>query len=63
MEGRARTEQEKRVIIQRLLVAWISLPELRLGQLIDNSISTDKDLFFLEDKELIELVEKTVKFR
>jgi len=61
MKGRARSVQEKKEIIQRLLSAWVSLPDLRLGQLIDISEPADKDLFYIEDDELISLIEKRVR--
>lgn len=57
---RAYTPEQKKEIINRLLVVWISLPDLRLGQLIANANLTkneDKDIFYIEDFELIEKME------
>jgi len=57
--NRAFSDSEKELIINKLLFAWKALPNLRLGQLLSNSI--DKDLFYIEDFILIEKVENLVK--
>jgi hypothetical protein len=62
MEQRAKTPEQKREIIDRLYDAWVSKPELRLGQLIVNQMACPRDdltrqLFYLEDKDLIEVIE------
>ena len=57
MAGRAKTDQEKREIIERLYRAWCASPHLRLGQLISNALvsvptPTAPDLFYREDDVL-----------
>lgn len=63
MKGRAETSEEKRVVIERLLAAWLKQPAQRLGQLIENATgaAADRkvvDLFYIEDQSLVECVEK-----
>lgn len=48
---RAITEAQKKAIIDVVYEIWISNPELRLGQLIANSIN-ERSLFHVEDGEL-----------
>ncbi len=54
---RANTAKQKRKIVEKLLDAWISKSELRFGQFICCAVH-DKDLFNIEDYDLVELVEK-----
>jgi hypothetical protein len=61
IKGRAETPAEKKAIIQRLLSVWISQPNLRLGQLLIASIPLDRDLFYMEDDELIIHIEKMIR--
>jgi hypothetical protein len=65
MMKRATTPEQKHEIIERLLNVWLSVPELRLGQLIDNGIpfraDGESDIFYIEDYELIECVEDLYK--
>jgi len=58
MKGRAESTEDKKAIISRLYIAWLKKPQLRLGQLLEVSIPSDRDLFYVEDYELINLVEK-----
>ena len=51
---RATTDEEKRVVLERLYVLWCAHPELRLGQLLANVSS---DLYYTEDFPLIEMLE------
>lgn len=60
MKNRAITDQQKRVIIERLYAVWIKNPELRLGQLIWNGMK-EHDLFFEEDVYFVELLEEFYK--
>ncbi len=53
---RATTDEEKRVVLERLSTLWHAHPELRLGQLIGN-VSSD-DLYYKEDFPLIETLEQ-----
>ena len=58
IKGRAHTDSEKAIVLQKILDMWKSMPELRLGQLIDNSIFfCNKELFYLEDDALVESME------
>ena len=48
------------IILKRLEKLWLKDPDLRLGQLILNKFSFPKDapLYYIEDDELIEELEK-----
>ena len=42
-----------------LVKQWERVPELRFGQLMSNLIGySKKDIFFLEEKDFLELIEK-----
>lgn len=49
----------------RLKVVVMSTPHLRFGQLVDNALTEQgrslSDLFYLTDKELIEILEEYVE--
>lgn len=52
--GRAKTEEQKREVIERLYNAWIENPDLRLGQLIcNNTYRLHQELFYIEDDEIV----------
>jgi len=53
MRGRAKTPEHKRAVIERLYAAWIALPDLRLGQLIECACDKRPDLFYVEDEDLV----------
>lgn len=61
LPGRALTPEQKRAIIERVLAAWEASPQLRLGQLIVNTLGRNPahpvSLFFVEDEALAELME------
>ena len=57
LAGRASTPEQKREITDRLLAAWLKVPELRLGQLIYCACPSER-LFNLEDYPLIERIEE-----
>lgn len=61
IKGRANTPEEKKFIIDKLYYAWLSIPELRLGQLLENAkpLHLD-DMFYIEDEILIQNVENLV---
>lgn len=44
-------------ILDRLKILWKKHPDLRLGQLILNVLQ-DPALYYVEDEELVELLEK-----
>ena len=57
---RARTDREKREIIERIYHVWTESPSLRLGQLISDSLATagkDPDIFYIEDGDLAKEIE------
>jgi hypothetical protein len=49
--------EPNRIIIERLRLLWIKHPDLRLGQLIENMVPRDQRLYFIEDVDLIEMME------
>lgn len=55
-KGRAFTPEEKKQILNRILAVWVSVPDMRLGQLIVCSQYT-VDTFYVEDQKLVENVE------
>jgi len=52
---RATTDEEKRVVLERLYALWHAHPEVRLGQLLGNVSS---DLYYQEDFPLVETLEQ-----
>lgn len=60
--NRSNSPEEKRQSINSLLEAWQSIPSQRLGQLLSNVVALHhKDLFYIEDKDLIEMVESFIR--
>ena len=73
MEGRAETDAQKYQIIKRVFHSWKKKPSLRLGQLISNSLTlhllkgqkptspeeVEKLLFFVEDEQLVGILEES----
>jgi hypothetical protein len=55
---RALTVTQKRAIVDAVLKQWLRMPELRLGQLIDNALAGD--LFYAEDSEIAPALERFV---
>lgn len=53
--GRAKTPEDKKQVIARLLDVWLNVPDLRLGQLIGNAMG---DLYWAEDEFLIRELEQ-----
>ncbi len=53
--------EQKVEACNRLLIAWLKCSELRLGQLLDNSLNFAgrryPDLFFVEDFDLVKAAE------
>lgn len=45
-------------VIGALRQAWFQYPDLRLGQLLMNVTPNGKDLFYLEDEEIVELLKE-----
>lgn len=64
LNDRAITTEQKQLIIEQLYKIWLTIPELRLGQLIFNATHNNQyhaDLFYIEDFELIKIIEKFAK--
>lgn len=55
-----RNPKRIRPLCDRLAEAWEKLPDLRLGQLIVDSIG-GKDPFYIEDEDLIRMLERFVR--
>lgn len=47
-------------LCERLAEAWEKLPDLRLGQLLVDSLG-GKDPFYIEDEDLIRMLERFVR--
>jgi hypothetical protein len=62
VQGRAETDEQKEAIVRRILDVWMQFPELRLGQLLVNGLTTtgtfQRSLFYLEDEKLVALLER-----
>jgi hypothetical protein len=58
---RARTEADKREVIERLFEVWKKAPLLRLGQLLCNSADKGHRLFYMEDEILVKAVEHYIR--
>lgn len=66
LEARAVTPERKKKVVEQLLQLWLSVPGLRLGQLVHNAAvhgAGRDDSFYIEDDDLITamrtLVEKS----
>lgn len=62
MTGRALTSDQKRAVLNRVLVAWLAFPEMRLGQLLANACGAT-DVFFFEDDDLVAAVDSYARER
>lgn len=58
LSDRALTPEQKKEITDRLLAAWLRVPELRLGQMIAVATDAHPDIFFVEDYFLIQEIEE-----
>ena len=59
IDRRARTPEERAEILDKLEGIWNRYPSLRLGQLLTICTSRNsRSLFYIEDKDLIDLLEK-----
>ncbi len=45
-------------LIERLRAVWLSHPDARLGQLLMNSVRDGTHLYYIEDADLLDLVER-----
>ena len=62
MKNRANTPEEKKAIMDRLYYAWLSTPDLRLGQLLECAKPQElDDLFYIEDYTLTEKIEQFIQ--
>lgn len=61
MKDRAQTDEQKREVIEALLAAWLSVPSMRLCQLIENAKPEAlADTYYIEDLALVRLVHEFV---
>ena len=44
-------------MLELIKAAWKKYPDIRLGQLITNCITTEEDLFYIEDDKLFQRIE------
>jgi len=64
MEGRAHTDGEKILVMQRVLETWRQHPEMRLGQMLIQALrasdaeTTERRIFYVEDVALAEVLER-----
>lgn len=58
MKERARTTEQKFDVIEHIYNLWLEHPDLRLGQLIGNCLKDQRDLYYLEDYDLIKILEE-----
>jgi len=59
MNLRAKTNEEKAEVLQRILKVWQNdLPEMRLGQMLINLVEKDYQIFLIEDKTLADRLEE-----
>ena len=63
MYGRATSDGQRRAVVERVLDAWHSNPDLRLGQLISNAchLWRQSDVFYIEDEALVAALDEFVK--
>ena len=66
IKDRAETPEQKKEVMNRILVAWLSKPELRLEQLIENALYLPNPglrvcPFYVEDYEVVRICEEYVK--
>jgi hypothetical protein len=60
LPNRAKTDDQKRECLEKILEVWKKFPELRLGQLLVNAINTHSpQVFYIED---VKLSEKVVQY-
>ena len=55
-----RNPERIRPLCERLADAWMKLPDLRLGQLLVDSLG-GKDPFYIDDEDLIRMLERFVR--
>ena len=60
-ELKMRPVERMKPVLDRIKASWASAPDLRLGQLLMSSASlANKDLFYIEDEELAQIVEQFI---
>ena len=53
-----RTPEQQRAVVDRLLAAWLRMPDLRFGQLVTAAADRVKhDTFYIRDEALADAVE------
>jgi hypothetical protein len=56
VKGRALTDEHKRAVLDRILAAWVRVPDQRLTQLIVNATGRS-DPYHVEDEAVADAVE------
>jgi hypothetical protein len=58
VKGRATTDDQKALIMRELLTAWMRVPEMRLGQLLEVALDgyDATGRFYIEDETLAQEV-------
>jgi len=59
--GKPRSKERILGVLKELQSLWEKYPDLRLGQLLLNSVKSEQELFYIEDEQLIEKVRVLVK--
>lgn len=62
LDKRANTPEEKRQVLDELYELWITVPELRLGQLLKN-VLIRRSIYYIEDFDLVTEVRTWVETR
>ena len=59
---RAKTQKQKKEILNKLFKIWNKVPHWRLGQLLANyMLEKYKDIFFIEDYDLINDLDEYIR--
>jgi hypothetical protein len=61
LDRRALTPEQKKQVLDDVLEVWLKKPELRLGQLIFNAISSRKNIYYVEDLDIVEHLKESVR--
>lgn len=59
--ARARTDEEKAALLERLLDSWKAQPRFRLGQLLVDALRDETRLWSVGDYDLIRRIEAKVQ--
>lgn len=57
---RAATPEKKKEVVDRILNAWLDVPNMRLGQFIEDARSYYRNsapMFYIEDLDIVDILE------